>query len=742
MTGSVEVFRDDLGIPHVRAESVHDAFFGQGFVHAQDRLWQMTHDRYRAAGRSAELLGPPAVTADAFMRRMGLAASAREDYAAFDEATREVLDAYAEGVNAFLATGELPPELGLLDLEPEPWQPWDSGAVIKVRHVLMGNYGFKLWRARLLGALGADAVIGLGSADATETTVVVPVDGTAVWRADPDDLVAVGLATAGPADGSNSWAVHGSRTASGLPLVAGDPHRGLEVPGVYYQNHVACPSFDAIGLSMPGVPGMFHFGHNASVAWCVTHAMADTQDLFVERFSSDGDYEHRGSWLSTERRTERIDVRGADPVEIEVVRTQHGPVVFGAPRSGTAISMRWTAADVPNTTLRALLPMLQASTVSELDDVMRWWVDPCNSFVMADTTGTIGYLHRGRVPIRSRANAWLPVPGWTGEHEWEGDIPYEDLPRLRDPDAGFIVTANNRVHDATYPHLLSIDYAAPHRARRVIERLRSIDRATGQDMADVLADRLSLPARAVVEALADLRWDGREAEAVDLLVSWNRSMDEDSVGACLYTAIRQAVADVLCEREPFLALANEASPDDPGPVADAFRVRMALPSLLSKREMPPLDAVDWDEVLREGVERALDSLTGLLGGDLQQWEWGGVHRTSVAHPLSASFPSEAARLDPPGVSMGGDGDCVLCSRAASGLGIEHTSVARYVFDLADWDRSGWVVPLGSSGDPDSPHYADQAEAWSQVRLYPMTYSWDAIEAEATQHRIEPNASLH
>jgi penicillin amidase len=342
-----EVWRDAEGIPHVRAASRRDLFVAQGFVHAQDRLWHMEYDRRRAYGRWAEYAGPAAAAQDALLRRFRLGPSAHADYAHVNAETRAMLDAYAAGVNAFLGTTRtLPVEFRMLGARPEPWEPWDSLAVFKVRHVEMGPWQAKLWRARLLRHLGPERAAELCPGTQPSPMLIVPPgmeyrgpapDG--LWPMADAEAALAGLSDLGA--GSNNWAVAGSRTASGKPLVAGDPHRALDVPNVYYQEHLACPEFDAIGLAFPGVPGLPHFGHNAAVAWCVTHAMGDYQDLYVERFDLERDgaasrrYLFRGEWREAETTRETIQVRGAEPVEVEVTVTHHGPVILGR-RSGRA----------------------------------------------------------------------------------------------------------------------------------------------------------------------------------------------------------------------------------------------------------------------------------------------------------------------------------------------------------------------------------------------------------------------
>jgi penicillin amidase len=710
--GAIEIYRDAIGVPHVWATSIHDAFFGQGFVHAQDRLWQMEYDRRRSSGRLAEILGPRALTFDIFNRGMDLDGCSRRDHAALPDEAQAVVDAYAQGVNAFLTTTDyLGYEFEICGITPAPWEAWQCGAVLKVRHVLMGTFDNKLWRARLFAALGIDGVVSPGSAHGREDLLIIPVGATETYDAGLDDIAVDALATSARADGSNNWAVDGSRTSSGKPIVAGDPHRMLEVPNVYYQNHIACPAFDAIGISMPGIPGMFHFGHNEHVAWCVTHAMADPHDLFVG-----------GEVI--EKRTDIVKVRGGDDIEIEIATTAQGPVVIGTPGADDGVALRWTASDRATTSLATILPTLLSRNVEELDEVMRDWVDPCNNFVMADVEGTIGYVHRGRVPDRPRANGWLPVDA---TNDWGDDVPYDELPRLRDPEEGMIVTANNRVVPNSYPHYLGMDYSQPGRAQRVLDRLRELEKATAEDMADIHGERTSLPARVIRDAIQ------RVAPQPEL-EDWNGAMEPGSAAAAIYATIRDQLAGVLVEREPFAQLvANPYAKDEPFPSPAHSRIRTALPRIIGS-DLVPDDAID------EAAKRAIALLEAELGADRAKWRWDALHRTNTVHPVARTSPEYGQTLNPPRVGMGGDGDTPQAGSCEMGTWIQHSSVARYVFDLGDWDNSAWVIPLGASGHPASPHYADQAETWSKVKLFPMTFSWDKIRAGAeTRQVLEPPA---
>ena len=373
LDGDVEIYRDRYGIPHVRASTVHDAFFGQGSATAQDRLWHMDHDRRVAYGRWAEYAGSVAVEEDVRMRRFQLRRSVEADYVALNAETRAMLDAYAAGVNAFIeTTASLPIEYRLVEGGPERWAPWDCIAVFKARHILMGVYEAKLWRAHLVNALGPERAAEVVPDEKAGGLMIVPPGALYTGAvADALDQFRGGAETIGPLhnpdDGSNNWVLSGSRTASGKPLLAGDPHRGLDTPNVYYQNHIACPEFDAIGLSFPGCPGFPHFGHNAYVAWCVTHASADYQDLYIERFKkgSSSQYESDGGWKEADVSHEVIEVRDGDPVELDVAMTHHGPIIQGSPSAGYGVAFKYTATSGTNPGLQCLPQMLRARNADE-----------------------------------------------------------------------------------------------------------------------------------------------------------------------------------------------------------------------------------------------------------------------------------------------------------------------------------------------------------------------------------------
>ena len=507
------------------------------------------------------------------------------------------------------------------------------------------------------------------------------------------------------------------------------------------------PEFDAIGLSFPGTPGLPHFGHNRFVAWCVTHAMGDYQDLFIERFDPDDParYWFRGDWRRADIIHETVRVRGGEPVELDVTITHHGPVALGDPRAGSAIAFRYTSTAEPNHTSEALLPMLCAGSADALEEAMRPWVEPANNFVFADVEGTLAYRTRGRIPIRHHENAWLPVPGWDGEHEWQGAIPFEEMPAFRNPDTGWIATANSRITGPEYPYYLGLDFAPDFRTRRIIERLRTLEHGTAADMAAIHADRVSIPAVELVACLTDVApRDPLARAALARLRAWDGVMAPDAVAPTIYAALRdRLMRDLLTPiLGPLAAEAFGALPS--GGVGHVARLRARLAGWIREHDRTLLPAGEnWPGALARALEGAVADLSAALGSDLDTWQWSRQHVAQPRHPLSALFPEDAAILAPRPVGIGGDGDTVQAGGFIPGAGcqVTGTSVARYVFDLADWNRSAWIVPHGASGHPGSPHFSDQTEDWAAVRLRPMRYDWTQIRTEAEHHqRLEPRTA--
>ncbi|MGI8915487.1 MAG: penicillin acylase family protein [Chloroflexota bacterium] len=740
LLASLTLRRDHYGIAHLRAANEHDAWFGQGFASAQDRLWQMEYDRRRAVGRWAEVAGPDSVAGDVLARRLQLERSARADVAAMSAATRAMFEAYAAGVNAFLHSGQpLPVEYRITGLTPEPWEPWHSAVSFKIRHVLMGPWQQKLARGVLLARVGVETYAKLEGRPPAGSPVILP-PGSAVaplLELAVEEIVAAARQLGFLAEveaGSNSWAVHGSRTTSGSPVLCNDSHRALDVPNVYWQIHVTCPALDVIGATFPGVPGFPHFGHNGRVGWNITHAMADNQDLYVEQFDVDnsGHYRTPEGRATAEQRRETITVRGGEPVTVELWRTGHGPIVHGDPRRGPALALRYTGTEEPNRGFEVLRPMLTARTVAELLEVQRGWVDPGNNLVCADSDGNIAYQTRGRVPVRQgEAHRHVPVPGWTGEHEWDGDVPFERLPRAINPPEGFIATANQRIIAADAPYLGAF-YATPFRAQRIVNLLTAGDRLTPEQVMALQGDTTSLAAQAWSRLFHRLGPFGGDAEqARRLLGVWDGNLLPADPAALLYACFRRAVARrlfaPLVGREVWTWLAGGTSP------ATGTIVGQWLGNLVWRldEDGTPPDGSDWATVLPGPLAEAWAAAGS---PDAAGRRWDAVHATNAQHPLVALFPEQAAALNPPRVPMGGDADTIQAAgypwSPGTPFDVTGLSVYRQVIDLSDIATSTFVIPGGASGLPGTPHFADQLEPWRAHRRVPMWYREEDVAAAA------------
>jgi len=742
LEGSVDVHRDAWGIPHVRARGTSDAFFAQGYVHAQDRLWQMDAARRRMLGRWAEWDGATGIGADTLARRLNVAGASQRDFAGLSAAARAMLEAYASGVNAYLAMGApLPVEYSLVGGEPGRWEPWHCILVMRQRGYLMGSVWFKLWRAAALRGIGPDNVAKLRYDDGGQDQLCTPAGAEGKrWIAALQDLAPAveALATLAGADttdgGSNNWAVAPSRTATGRPLLAGDPHRAFEMPSLYAQFHLACDAFDAIGFSVPGVPAFPHFAHNGHVAFCVTHAFVDIHDLFVEKFKpgNASQYLFRDEWRDTSIRREQIAVRDGPAVEVEVVATHHGPVIAGDPRTGAALTLRSVQFADLDLSFNCLLPMLHAKGVDALYETTRGWGLIDHNLVAADTTGRVGTLVRAIVPRRPRLNGWLPVPGWTGEYEWQGVIPWEDMPRAFDPPSGFLATANNRVVTDDFPDYLCTDCHPPYRARRIAVRLAELPAATVEDMSGIHSDTLSLTALEFIARLTRLLTiEGPAAGLRDLIIGWDARMSADSKAAAAYARTRLELARIVLKRSGLSAVSRDPVAQVSPGVVPLNQVWWALPSLLRNDDTTLLGGWDWDRALANALECAAKADKGET--------WSELHHVRMVHPLTATFPQAAAQLEPAGLPVGGDNDTVMANGCywTSGLSASYGAVGRYVFDVGRWENCAWAVFHGASGHPASPHYADQHPAWASAKMVPMLYDWSVIARAGDKLVLEP-----
>ncbi|WP_435611504.1 penicillin acylase family protein [Streptomyces sp. bgisy159] len=723
------IYRDTWGIPHLRAADALTLAYAQGLVTARDRAWQLEVERHRAQGTSASFLGAEAVSWDVLARRARLADTARTCFDTLrrdDPETADWLRSYVDGVNAGLAAMAAggpadsddpavsavpasreptrfrppiastepsvapPPEFARTGLTPGSWEPWTPLAVWLSAHILFAGFPAKLWREQAVRHLGPEAV-GLFATDGPGTA------------------------------GSNGWLVSGERTVTGHAVIAGDPHRFIEDPGVYQQIRLACDDpddrFDVVGLAVPGVPGIAHFGHTGGVAWAITNAMADYQDLYRERLRRTGAGVEAlgpdGVWRRATRTTELVHVAGEAPVEIELVETERGPVIAGGPEGppedddGCALSLRYPPRVTGDLGFGALLPLLRARRVADVDRALDAWVEPVNVVQAADTEG--GLLHRvaGRVPVRAGRNRVRPVPAWRPGHEWTG---WHEMPRAGLTD-GIAVMANQRGPAAP----LGVEFAPPHRADRIRALLDERRRWSAADMPALHTDTHLASAAPLLDRIAGLTGLSPAATALrDRLLRWDRRMDADSEDAAAFAAVRGAVVRRLAAHPAFGALTDPpACPEVLLPwLALLPRIGFALEHLLGAEE---LYGVDRDLAVREAVEEAALRSSA---------RWGDTHRLAPWRALpDPSYEAPA---------LSGDHDCVLCTSAVPGLTdlAARGPAARYVWDLARREDSRWVVPLGAHGTPGHPHHRDQLPLWLRGELAPIVTDWALLQKES------------
>ncbi|MET0446745.1 MAG: penicillin acylase family protein [Pseudorhodoplanes sp.] len=734
LSDSVDLYRDAWGIPHIRATSMLDAFAGLGFAHAQDRLWQMEALLRRGTGRYAEWVGKSAVAGDVLARQVNTEGASRRDFALLNAETRAMLEAYARGVNAFIAQDTWPAEFAIVGARPAAWEPWHSIAVMRQIGFLMGSVWWKLWRAAALPIVGASQVSKLRFDDGGDDMLCIPpgAEGERYLAALADlkpgleAMLASGdyQAEAEVAGGSNNWALSPERTATGRPLLAGDPHRALEMPSMYYQAHMACDEFDAIGLSVPGAPGFPNFGHNGKVAWCVTHAFVDIHDVFIERFDADlQNTRFKDGWKPVTHRVETIRVRGEEAVVIDVIETHHGPVIAGDAKSGTALVLRSMQFAEPDTSFDCTLKVLRSSTVEELYDAGREWGLMDHNLVAADTTGKIGNRVRAKVPVRPRANGWLPVPGWTGAHEWNGLIPFEEMPCTIDPVEQAIVTANNRVAE-NGKHYYGTDSMPPHRTRRIWQRLAELGKATVEDMAAIHRDVVSVVALEFRDRLRGIAVEGAAAKLRDLITNWDGAMAADSRAAVAYVSLRTALTNIVAEITGVRAVSESPYTKVPPGIFGESQIWWTVPQLLRANDTGLLKGATWDDLLARALVTAAVECPAAT--------WAEVHRPSLRHPLSAAFPDYASVLDKSCGLLGGDNDTPFATGYIARLGMKATyaALSRYVFDVGAWDNCQWIVFHGASGHPGSPSYDNQNAAWAAGTMVPMLYDWSKIAGSA------------
>jgi penicillin amidase len=742
LTAPVQILRDKYAVPHVLAASFPDAAYGLGYVHAQDRLWQMEMARRFIQGRLSELFGSRAVPSDTLMRSMGLYAAAEEALKHLQPESRRVQQSYADGVNAYIAAhrGPWPIEFVLAgDAPPERWSPADSVAVMKgMAWQLSGNAYDEAARAELISVLGRKGV-----EDFFPPFSQTPLP---AWLDDIYGTTRTGEANAPPDHtASDNWVVDGPRSEDGSPLLANDPHLGFTIPSVWYLAHLSFQNQDMAGGTLPGIPAIVA-GRNRHVAWGETNTGPDTQDLFLERLNPDNrrEYQVPGGWTEFETRVQTIRVRFGADRRILLRSTRHGPVmpadsIFGrAAPDGYVVAFAWTALAADDTTLDALLGIDLARNSAEVKAAALSFVTPMQNTVYADDAGNIGLILPGRVPLRSPNNdaqGLVPAPGWDGRYDWQGFIPPEKMVSVSNPPAGQIATANNRTVPDDYPYTLSREWEPPWRYDRIEQLLAQAPKASPAGFAAMQNDIVDLYAIALKRRLiAAGPFPQSDMAAAKLIADWNGAMDANRPEPLIFAAWARA-------------LARRIYGDELGPEFRSFwayRPEFTLRVLdgtdgqqrwCDDRATPQVE--DCPSRIRLALHDAVIELSARYGNDLARWRWGVPHKAVNIQQPYGLFPVIGGFFNREITVSGGPftllrADNVMASPEP--YAAVHGAGYRGVYDLANPDASRYVISTGQSGNLYSPHYDDLMALWARGGTIPIPLDLKTIQATAV-HRF-------
>jgi penicillin amidase len=739
ISARVTIETDAHGVPTIRASSESDALFGLGYVHARDRLWQMEYQRRIGAGRLAEILGPGLVETDRFLRTIGFRRAAESAWKSLSPPARQLVSAYVRGINAFIASSSTRPiEFRILRCSPAPFDPVDALVWAKLMAWdLGGNARNEIRRARFVAALGEKRAAELLPPVPAEPTILLDSEWNAPTQAGrntghgtqdtgiPLSVLARldrSFALAGARDpddpglGSNSWVLAGSRTLSGKPILANDPHLALRAPSVWYVARLLAPGYSVAGATLPGLPGVV-IGHNDRIAWALTSLEPDVQDLFVEELdpADASRYRWRGEWKRFETRRETMHVHGGRDVVIDVRSSVHGSIVSdvleGASTLGRAVALRWTALDDTDRTVEALEGINRSASWEEFLGAVRLFRAPPQSFLYADTAGHIGYTASGAIPIRPRADGLLPVSG-AGEDDWSGYVAFDELPRTLDPPRGFLVTANNRAVSGRAADRIARDWQEPYRARRITERILAKGKLGVSDVRSIQLDRVSLQASELLPLLLDtVPADAPSRDALRRLRAWNREFAPESAAATIYAAWYTGLA-----RMP----EDELGRTPPGVVRSRFLIQ-ALQTDSDWCDDVRTRARETCAAFRSAtLKDAVSFLRRRLGHDPARWRWDRLHHARFPHGV---FEAVGGLRGIFGLETGLGGDAstvnVGAYRLDGSFRMTDGPSYRQIVDLGDPGAAVFVHTTGQSGNVFDRRYRDLLPLWRRGEYLPL-----------------------
>jgi len=733
----VTVLRDRWGVAHIYARNQHDLFFAQGFVAAQDRLFQMELWKRSGQGRLAEIMGPAALPRDISARLLSYRGDMNAEYESYSRDTREILESFTAGINAYITTriapgGQgLPLEFQIAGFQPEPWKPIDCLNRMAA-FSMTGNAFAELGHAQAAAMVGADAASLLFDFD--PPVKLDPAPGADLAGLFPALLLNLVGSDARiefskpPAQESNNWTVSGKLTRSGKPLLANDPHRVIAEPSLRYMVHLVAPGWDVIGAGEPALPGVA-LGHNQNIAWGFTIFGLDQQDLYLEDLKPSDSTQYRTAqgWENMQTWKETFGIRGGREVQVDLKFTRHGPVLWEDGKR--ALALHWVGAEPGTAGYLGSLAVDRAQNWQEFEAAMPRWKVPSENIVYADRDGNIGEHSVGLAPLRKNWTGLLPVPGASG-YEWFGFVPTAELPHQFNPAAGFVATANHKMIPEGYPYKVGYSWVPPYRFQRitqVLQQAQSGDKLDVEAMERLQADVVSLPALQLIGLLRAAVAHEKSSAAADLLLRWNGEVTRDSAAAALYEVWLRIVT-----RETM----NLAVPPVVRSTIEDWSPHQVLEFLASvDRQGPNRLVVTRDAVLRKSLEEAWSEMGKLQGTDSAKWSWGTLHPARFRHSLDQATDARAL-LDLGPVPRPGD-EYTVNATGYSGDSFDQVSGASYreILDLSDWDHSVAVNTPGQSGQPGSPHYSDLLPLWSEGKYFPLVYSREAVEKQVTDKLV-------
>lgn len=712
----VTVTRDDKGIPHIFAKTDADLYRAQGYVQAQDRLFQMDLARRQASGRLSEIIGEATIDTDKHFRTFSLREAAEKSLSIYDRESRQVLEWFADGVNAFITQAKenntLSYEFALIGYEPEEWSVVDSLTIGKyMAYDLGGNWNtlaFRHW-----------ALQNFGEEKAKELFIKYPENASSIITANKDNPVAVAghfktELLPNEFNGSNNWVVSGKKTKNGTPILADDPHLGLSTPSIWYQMHLQSPEQNVSGVIFAGVPGII-LGHNDNIAWGVTNVGPDVQDLYIEipNPNNPTQFRYDGKWEQAEVRNEPIKVKDGETVDFNVVVTRHGPIMtdlaFKDTEPTAQFSMQWTALQ-PTTELRAVLGFNKSKSWGEFEKALEDFKAPAQNFVFASKDGTIAYKANGQIPIRKQGDGQLPVPGDSSDYGWKGFISWDELPTVVNPDEGFIATANNEVIGEEYPYHITDFWAQPYRFERIKEVLAANDSLTVEDIKKLQMDQHNLYAREflpyLLTSIKAQDQNGKYKDVIKLLENWDMVDAKDSGAPLVFHTFMEKLQEVLFKdqmpEDMYELMYGKFNITD-----QLLRTAYAGKNSIWIEEQGGVDATVY-----KALELTVAQIEDQFGKNVSKWKWGNFHQLTFDHTLGKASPILAAYFNAKKVPIGGSKVTVQAADNDLAGNVNHGASWRFVVDVGDLSSAYHIVGPGQSGHVKSAWYQDQVMDWA------------------------------